>query len=97
MHMDLAPSETVLTGQWIVQDSTVHADDVSRRIEWLVRARLARVAADASGWEVLYRDSRNGRLWELTHPMSEMHGGGPPQLQLIAVERARTKYRVIEV
>lgn len=92
--MDLQPYEMMLSGQWLVEGERVAADDVCRRIEWLVQSRLERLAADASGWDTLYRDPRDGRLWEHTYPGGEMHGGGPPQISVILPEVAAVKYRV---
>ena len=92
--MDLGPGETVLTGDWLPEGGRVVADDVCRRIEWLVESRLERLAADASGRDTLYRDPRDGRLWERTYPRGEMHGGGPPQLSVVSPEAAAAKYRV---
>ena len=72
----------------------MQADSVCDRVEWLVKFRLQRVAADPSGWNTLYRDPRDGRLWELTYPRSEMHGGGPPTLTLVAKDEARHRYEL---
>ena len=44
------------------------------------------------GWSKLYRDPSDGRLWELTFPNSEWHGGGPPCLTCISREKADGKY-----
>ncbi|MGZ5170952.1 MAG: Imm27 family immunity protein, partial [Burkholderiales bacterium] len=46
----------------------------------------------ASGaWLRLYKDPTDGRLWELTYPHSEMHGGGPRILRVItSTEAAQT-------
>ena len=92
--MELQPNETVLTGDWLTEGGRIVADDVCGRIEWLVESRLERLAADASGWDTLYRDPRDGRLWERTYPRSEMHGGGPPQLRVISPDAAAAKYRI---
>jgi hypothetical protein len=92
--MELQPDELMLSGKWLVEGGSVVADDVCRRIEWLVEAQLERLAADSSGWDTLYRDPRDGRLWERTYPQSEMHGGGPPELSVILPEVAAAKYRV---
>jgi len=40
----------------------------------------------------LYRDPDDGRYWERTYPQSELHGGGPPELRVLATEDARQKY-----
>jgi len=90
---DLQPDEMVLTGAWILDGSTVVGDEVSRRIEWLVDSRLDQLAT--TGWETLYRDPRDGRLWERTYPKSEMHGGGPPELRALSPEDASPRYRVV--
>lgn len=90
--MDIKPSETVLTGQSILQGGRVVADDVSKRIHALTSSYLVEVGRDASGWNTLYRDPNDGRYWELTYPQSELHGGGPPQLKCLSVDEARRKY-----
>ena len=93
--LELQPNEIVVTGNWVVlKNGSVVSDDACRRIEWLVEMQLERLAADPSGWETLYRDPRDGRLWEYTYPQSGMHGGGPPQLLVISPEVAATKYRL---
>jgi Immunity protein 27 len=89
---ELQPDETQLTGDWIVDGSTVVGDDVCRRIKWLVDSRLEQVTT--TGWETLFRDPNDGRLWERTYPQGEMHGGGPPQLSVVSEESASSKYRV---
>ena len=92
-HEELQPDETDLVGQWLNTGGRIQATPVAARIEWLVSERLKRLGADASGWDVLYRDPRDGRLWELTYPMSEMQGGGPPRLTVISRNAAASKYR----
>jgi hypothetical protein len=91
---DLAPDESTLRGSWVEVGAQLKADPVCDRIEWLVKSRLQRVAADASGWDTLYRDPRDGRLWELTYPRGEMHGGGPPTLAVVAQDEARRRYEL---
>jgi immunity protein 27 of polymorphic toxin system len=90
---ELAAEETDLRGDWVVQaDRSVVADPTEKRIEWLTKHRLERIAKDASGWETLYRDPTDGRLWELTYPQSQMHGGGPRRLHLVTRDQAAAKY-----
>jgi hypothetical protein len=91
-HRELQPDEMDLVGEWLATGKGVEADAVCSRIEWLVEHGLTQLGTDTSGWDTLYRDPRDGRLWELTHPRSEMHGGGPPRLTLIAPDVAATKY-----
>ena len=90
---ELAPQEVDLHGNWLVHaDHSVVADLTEQRIEWLTTQMLERIANHSSGWEILYRDPRDGRLWELTYPQSEMHGGGPRQLRVISRQDAAAKY-----
>jgi hypothetical protein len=91
-HEELEPDETDIVGQWLNTGGRIDGDSGCRRIEWLVSERLKRLGADASGWDVLYRDPRDGRLWELTYPNSAMHGGGPPRLTVISPDAAARKY-----
>lgn len=90
--MKLHPTEIVLTGAWVVDGSRMVADAVCQRIEALVSSHLRLIGRDASGWDTLYQDPADGRLWEHTFPQSQMHGGGPPQLQVICREAALAKY-----
>ncbi len=90
---DLGPDEVDLRGNWLVQtDRSVVADVNEKRIEWLTKHRLQRLGRDLSGWETLYRDPLDGRLWELTYPQSELHGGGPRRLHVLSRDEATTKY-----
>jgi Immunity protein 27 len=88
----LKPTETVLEGQWQVVGGKTTADDVALRIDRLVAAHLLMVAAKADGWSKLFRGPADGRLWEITYPKSEMHGGGPARLEVLSQEAARARY-----
>jgi hypothetical protein len=91
--MNIDPSETILTGRWLPDNQGgVVADDICRRIERLVHSHLKELGTDRSGWDALYRDPDDDRLWELTYPQGQLHGGGPPQLRNLTVEKAREKY-----
>ncbi len=89
---DLAANETSLLGTWSMKADKIVADAACRRIEWLIINQLVQLGSDASGWDELYRDPDDGRLWELTWPQSEMHGGGPPRLSCLTADAARGKY-----
>jgi hypothetical protein len=91
-HMQIGPEETELVGRWESTDGSLRADAVTDRINELVCAYLTSISASENGWERLYRDPADLRLWELTYPQSEMHGGGPPMLSLVSLEEARKKY-----
>jgi immunity protein 27 of polymorphic toxin system len=80
------PDEDVLRGDWLVDGERVVADATCERIHWLVHNHLVPLANDPSGWETLFKDPADGRLWIRTYPNSEMHGGGPPTLMTISRE-----------
>jgi hypothetical protein len=89
---DLSPEEEQLTGQWIETPGGPQGDAVEQRIFWLVTERLAALGSSDGGWDWLFRDPRDGRLWELTHPQGSLHGRGPRQLTLVTPQAAATKY-----
>ena len=90
--LTLGPHETALIGRWLQTSHGTEGDDTSRRIETLAADHLERVGAEPTGWDTLYRDPRDGRLWEKTYPQSDLHGGGPPTLQCVTPEYAARKY-----
>lgn len=77
----LRPSETRLEGRWVIRSDKVEKDKTCRRIEWLIRECLERV--EVGNWEAKYRDPKDGRCWLLHYPKAEMHGGGPPCLEVV--------------
>lgn len=91
----LGPEESRLVGKWILIEGNTREDDVSQRIRSLVQDRLVRLGTDASGWETLYQDPTDGRLWELIYPQGELHGGGPPTLVVISAPEAAQKYGAV--
>jgi len=88
----LASHEQNLIGNWQTNGAQIIADPVCEKIEWLVGNHLVLLGADSTGWDELYRDPDDGRLWELTWPQSELHGGGPPRLTYLTLQTARDKY-----
>jgi len=94
MFADLQPDEIDLIGQWVASAQQVIGDDTCQRIEWLASKRLMRLAHASGGWDTLFRDPRDGRLWEQTYPHGEWHGGGPPRLSVILPDDAAKKYEM---
>ena len=88
----LAPEETDITGKWVFTGDRVVGDENCERIHDLVQNHLIRLGSDQSGWDTLYRDPDDSRLWERIYPQSALHGGGPPALRLISKDLARVKY-----
>jgi hypothetical protein len=94
MMQRIEPNETELTGNWVVEEGRFRGDAVCARVKWLTQHWLVKVgdSGQSGGWETLYQDPGDGRLWERTFPQSEMHGGGPPRLTLLTPEEAAKKY-----
>lgn len=91
---DITTGETDLIGTWVERNGHLECDTTTSRINWLIHERLERIGSDNSGWYTLFRDPQDGRLWELTYPRSEMHGGGPPRLTAIDPVDASEKYKL---
>lgn len=92
----LQPAEGELVGDWVPGGNGQQADETAKRIEWLISSALEKIADSPQwgAWETLFRDPGDGRLWERTYPKGEMHGGSPPKLTNLSLERARTKYSI---
>ena len=92
--MKILNNETKITGGWTNLNGKVQKDEATVRIEWLINNKLQKIAQDTSGWDILYLDPNDNRLWELTYPDSELHGGGPPTLSFISSAAAKIKYKM---
>ncbi|GHT09378.1 hypothetical protein FACS189426_07610 [Bacteroidia bacterium] len=88
----IRPSEIIIDSDWTVVESQEVAYEIAKRIYWLTHNYLELIF-DA-GWEMLYIGPHDKRLWELTYPKSEMHGGGPPMLRYITEENPKIKYTI---
>ena len=92
----LQPDERELRGEWIVDSRATTPDSAERRIGRLLESYLEQVAVkpNSGGWEILFRDPRDGRYWELTYPQAEMQGGGPRRLTLVTLSSAEASYLI---
>jgi hypothetical protein len=90
------PKEDLLVGRWVETATGVVGDEACTRIASLIQHSFEVVAEhpEEGGWRTLYRDPRDGQLWERTYPQSHMHGGGPPSLSRIAAERAKAEFKL---
>lgn len=91
-EFNLGRDELDLFGQWVGAGDRVKRDATCWRIARLTSDVLEPLVLSADGWETLYRDPGDGRLWERTYPLSETHGVGPPRLRAIAESEASSKY-----
>jgi len=92
--MKIEKNETKIIGHWIFDGTRMIADDQCKRIDWLRNGYLQLITTDESGWLNLYRDSEDGRYWQLQFEHGGMmHGGGPPSLIMISEQEARAQYQ----
>ena len=94
--MNFGPDETDLVGKWVSDGDSVVHDPVDTRIIRLIEGPLEKIAVspEFGAWEVLYRDPRDERYWEVTYPNGGQHGGGPRRLTIIGTKDAKAKYRL---
>jgi hypothetical protein len=95
--MKIKPTETQLTGKSLLRDGRVVGDETCQRIRELITSHLKELGRDPSGWDALYLDPDDGRLWELTYPQSHLQGGGPQQLRYLTSDEAKKKYDAVAV
>lgn len=88
MFQDLNDEETELVGMWLDLGGKVTGDAVSDRVEWLTATRLEKLAENRDLLAELYRDSRDGRLWEKIFPFAD----GPPTLRLLSPNAATERF-----
>ena len=88
MFQDLKPDEKELVGMWLDLGMKVTGDAICDRVIWLTSARLEKLAANEAELAELYRDPRDGRLWERLLPFPD----GPPTLRFISREDAERKF-----
>jgi hypothetical protein len=84
--------ETVIEGRWSSDRGCAVKDGSCQRIELLVSTYLRKIAVADGGWATLFQDPQDNRLWELTYPLSEMHGGGPPTLRVLSRAEAGQRF-----
>ncbi len=91
--MTIQSSEIEINGAWIEQNGKMVADPNSVRIADLIANKLLKLAVADGGFSTLYVNQSDSRLWELSYPQSDGHGGGPPRLSQISSEDASLKYK----
>jgi hypothetical protein len=92
--MELEPEEIELLGVWEWRDGRIQGDATEKRISWLLTHALQRISFTADGYEMCFRDPRDGRYWELTFPQPQGFGVGPQKLCVISKDHAVEKYKI---
>lgn len=88
-------NETMIDSDWTNPSNNLKQEEafnIRERIYWLQTYYLTKIVD--FGWEILYKDNSDNRLWELIYPNSEMQGGGAPMLRTIDKKSAILKYGV---
>jgi hypothetical protein len=86
--------QVLISGGWERVGSRMVADHALQRIHEMIATKLEKIADAGGGWETLFRDRTDGRLWERFYPQSEMQGGGPESLRSIDSTEAAQKYGI---
>lgn len=89
--------EKEIIGSWAMRGERVIKDSGCQRVEWLIENHLTFISHDKSGWNALYYDPIDNRLWECIYLHGEMHGGGAPSLRLVDKEYIDENYGNIEI
>jgi hypothetical protein len=77
-------SSTELNDIWSFEDGRMIARGDADAIDDMLATKLNKIRTEEGGWTIIYRHRTTGQLWELRYPKSEMHGGGPRRLRLLA-------------
>lgn len=90
------PLEHLIVGKWVDVAGGVAGDEACVRIRSLVEHHFEFVASHPKegGWRTLFRDPRDGRLWERVYLQSHLQGGGPPCLRHISPEEAKDAFEL---
>ena len=83
------PDPPDLTDQWVMRGGQMSNEGDAAAIDELLLSELAQIAATDGRWRRLYRHRTTGRLWELSYPRSEMHGGGPGRLHELSLNSSK--------
>jgi uncharacterized protein (DUF433 family) len=69
----------------------MQADEAELRIGSLTE-RWVRIGDRDGGWTILFENPDDGSYWELTHPESGVHGGGPRMLCRLSAAEVHERY-----
>jgi len=89
-HYIIKPSEVVIDSKL---SFNTYSTEITQRVQWLCSHYLKKIF-DA-GWEILYQDPQDKRLWELIYYDKRMWGYAV--LKYITKKEANIKYRVEKI
>lgn len=67
-------------------------DEVGQRIHRLVQHYLVKLGTPTKAGDTLYRDPKDGRLWEYICPPNTAYGDPLPELRCLSQAEAELKY-----
>ena len=73
----------ILIGKWIERDGQVIEDEICKKINWPINNQLQLISIDESKYTAIYKNIKDQTFWQLSHPQSNLHRGGPPKLESI--------------
>ncbi len=72
-------SRKEIIGKWKFENGKVISDSNCKIIENMIEHDLTKIGTSEDGWTVKYK-AKDETIWELSHPESNLGGGGPPKL-----------------
>jgi hypothetical protein len=78
------PSPTELNDIWLFENGRMVERGDSAIITRMLEHELESVRTEDGGWTTIYRHRDTSELWELSCPLSEIHGAGPRRLRLLS-------------
>ncbi len=88
----ILPHEIEVLGQWLETEDGFVSSIECDRISCLTSDYLVKICTDESGWETLFKDPNDKRLWLHTYPQSSSHAAGPPKLHVIDIDSAKVLF-----
>ena len=82
----------IIKGNWVKIDGKIMGDSNCEIIDNMIENDLEKVGDREEGWITLFKEKLTNKFWERIYPDSHMHGGGPPQLELLSKNEVMDKY-----
>ncbi|WP_390634540.1 Imm27 family immunity protein [Oryzibacter oryziterrae] len=79
------PKFSDLSDLWGLREARMVNEGDGAAIDALLANELVKLAMTDGGWRTLCQHRLTGRLWELSYPNGEVHGGGPRRLRELSI------------